>query len=342
MSTDEEQVHRHLSDVLNIIDKLDLPDEVKTASSDDFRRLAEAEADAHGEPVEHVHFHEVGALDSIMDVVGFHWALHLLEIDRVEASPLKLGWGMVKTAHGEMPVPAPATARLIKGIPVEPGQWEGELTTPTGALLIGGKAKAWGPMPSMTVLVTGVGAGKRLVPAFNVLRAWIGEIESRPVSALGPAEENCIVLESNLDDVTPEALGLLREKLEAAGALDLTIMTGVGKKGRPVHHLSVVCNDTEQRGILDTLFRHSTALGVRIRRQGRICLDRRFETIEVDGFSVAVKMGYWEGDLVHIEPEFEDCANVVRATGRSLSEVQHEARERVLRSELVGEEEEIR
>lgn len=332
MESDEAPVHRHLSDVLAIVERLHLPEAVKDAAARDFRRLAEVESAAHGEPVDHVHFHEVGALDSILDVVGFHWALHLLEIDRVVASPLKLGWGSVETAHGTMPVPAPATAHLVEGLPVEAGPCEGELTTPTGALLIGGAAEAWGAMPAMRVETSGLGAGSRLQPRFNVLRAWVGEEEGEKSQGDGsrPASIGCLVLETHLDDVTPEALGLLREGLEERGAFDVAVFTGVGKKGRPVHAVTVVAPDGDPRPYLDMLFRHSTALGVRLRRQERVCLDRRFEEVEIDGRTVAVKLGYWEGDLVHLEAEFEDCAAVVRATGRPLAEVQHEARERIL------------
>ncbi len=314
-----EHVHeRHLSEIKELVLALDLPQEVKDKAIAAFQRLGEVEANAHGCSIDHIHFHELGATDSIMDIVGYFWALHLLGVERVEASPLKLGYGSVKTAHGLLPVPVPAVAALIEGIPVEVGNMEGEMTTPTGALLIGQSAQKIGQMPSMTVSAQAMGTGTKEYEALNVLRAWLGEIEE---------EQNSLLLfECNIDDTTPEQLSYARECLENAGALDVTILTGQGKKGRPVHLLQVLFDSQKEDELLDIVFRETTTLGVRKRPVDRVCLPRFLKRVEVEGYPVSVKVANWKEDVTKFQPEYEDCAAISRKTGYSLSEIMDKAK----------------
>lgn len=313
---------RHLAEVLSVVEGLDLPSSVRARAAEAFERLAVVEAGAHGCSVDEIHFHELGALDSIMDVVGFFWALHLLGVERVEASPLRLGSGSVRTDHGLLPVPVPAVAGLVRGLPVVPGPGEGELTTPTGALLLAASAESFGPMPPMRVLACGTGAGQRATPWLNVHRAWLGEVTADAVV------HDTAMLETNLDDVTGEALGYLRERLEALGALDVTVLTGVGKKGRPVHLVRVLVPTSLRDAAVEALLTHTPALGVRVAAVERVCLERRMETVEVEGARIRVKVAVREGRVLRREPEYEDCAAVARATGRPLADVMDEARRR--------------
>jgi hypothetical protein len=303
VETDEHHPHRHLRHILEIIRSGDLPESVIEASEETFRRIGECEAAIHGTTIEKIHFHEVGAVDSIIDVVGAHLALHQLGIERVEASALHVGSGTVKCAHGVMPVPAPATAALLKGVPSYGGEVDGELVTPTGAALVSQLAKRFGPMPQMVTEAIGYGSGTKDLPDRpNVLRVLIGE-----TSAALPATEPIVVMETNIDDMNPELLPTLIEDALEAGARDAFLTPVLGKKGRPAHRITVLCDEGQEAKLAGVLFRGSTTLGVRMRTEQRICLERSWRNAETPWGSVRVKLGSLDGAQTAAAPEYEDC-----------------------------------
>ncbi len=302
--------HRHLGEIERLIDDSPLSRAVKKRAKGVFGRLAKAEAEVHGKPVEEVHFHEVGALDSIADIVAAAAGLEMLEIESCRFSPVAVGSGTVKCAHGVLPVPAPATARLLIGVPVAETGEVGELTTPTGAAIVAELAGGFGGMPAMTVRKIGCGAGRRkgrTVP--NILRIFVGE-ETDP-----GATPTVTVIETAIDDMTPEALSYAREALFAAGALDVYIGAIVMKKGRPGHLLTVMCEQGRVDTLLRVLFRETTTFGARLRPCGREVLEREIVEMRSEYGSFRVKMGRFRGTLVSAVPEYEDAARIARETG---------------------------
>lgn len=298
------QPHRHLRHIVEIIDSGALPEIVKDASKETFRRIAECEAQVHSTTVEKVHFHEVGAVDSIIDIIGAHWALNRLGIERIDASPLHVGYGTVTAAHGVMPVPAPATALLLRGAPVYGGDVEGELVTPTGAALVTQLAKRFGPMPPMTVEAVGYGAGtKDLSDRANVLRVAIGE-----TAGVVRGREPITIVEANIDDMGGEFFPPLVAGLIDAGARDAFIAPIIGKKGRPAQLLTVLCDPGLEDTLAKFIFESASTLGVRIRTEERICLDRAWKTVSTPWGAVRVKSGSLNGTVLNWAPEFEDCA----------------------------------
>jgi hypothetical protein len=289
-----------------------------------FRRLAEAEAAIHDMPLDQVHLHEVGAVDSIIDVVGAVCAFEWFGIDDIVASPVNVGSGTVEIAHGTFPVPAPATLRLLTGVPVYSRGPVAELLTPTGALLISGYARAFGPMPAMTVERVGYGAGtKDLARVPNVLRVVIGE---RTAAADMPAgTESLLKVECEIDDMNPQLFGPVSDRLFAAGALDVFLTPVQMKKGRPGTLLTMLAPDALRTPLVEILFRETTTLGVRYERIWRETLDRRFETVAVRGGEVRVKVAVRRGDVVGAAPEFDDCVRIADATGRAVRDVRAEA-----------------
>jgi uncharacterized protein (TIGR00299 family) protein len=305
------QPHRHLRHVLEIIESGDLPQPVKEASAETFQRIGECEAEVHGTTIEKVHFHEVGAIDSIVDVIGTHLGLHLLGIGRVESSPLPVGFGTVKAAHGVMPVPAPATARLLQGVPIFGGDLEGEWVTPTGAALIAQLAQAYGPMPAMRIEAIGYGSGMRdAADRANVLRALVGAKTEH-----FHGTETVAVLETNIDDMNPELLPVIIEEALRAGAHDAFLTPIVGKKGRAAHRLTVLCPETAADTLTRTILRNSTTLGVRMRRESRMCLPRDWKTVSTPWGEVRVKFGLLEGEPCPPAPEFEECRALADKAG---------------------------
>lgn len=307
----EKQPHRHLKHVVEIIDRGRLPDSVKAAGKETFRRIADAEARVHGSTPERVHFHEVGAVDSIMDVVGAHFCLYALGVERVCASKLHVGAGTVQCAHGVMPVPAPATALLLEGLPVYGGEVEFELITPTGAALLAQLADSFGVMPGMIVEGVGYGSGTRDLPdRANVLRAMFGQtVESRG------SRESITIIEANIDDMAPEMLPPLVGDLLNAGARDAFVTPIVAKKGRPAHLVTALCDEAKTDAVAGALFRGSTTLGLRIRREERICLEREFRNAQTPWGEVRVKLGRYDGVQTVASPEFEDCRRRAEEAG---------------------------
>jgi len=296
------QPHRHLRHIVDIIDQGELPDAVKMAALKTFESIARCEAAVHGTTIEKVHFHEVGAVDSIVDVVGAHLALHELGVSRIEASPLHVGAGTVKCAHGIMPVPAPATARLLEGLPVYGGEVQGELVTPTGAALMADVVSAFGPMPSMTILKTGHGAGTRDLPdRANVLRAVLGVAQTSDSS-----DEQITIIEANVDDMSPEFYPPLIEAVLEGGARDAFLTPIIGKKGRPGHLITVMCDADQVDGLVTILFNNSKTIGVRKRTESRVCLDRSWKVAHTEFGDVRIKMAINNGHT-NVAPEFEDC-----------------------------------
>jgi len=250
-----------------------------------------------------VHFHEVGALDSIVDIVGSVWAIDALGVDQITASPLNTGSGTVATSHGQLPIPAPATIRLLEGAPAYSNGVQGELVTPTGALLVTGHATSYGPMPAMIIRRTGYGAGQRQLPGQpNVLRAVLGEAEA-------PAGHGRIlVLECNIDDMNPQFFGSLIERLQAAGALDVYLSPVQMKKNRPGTLVTVLAPVTLRDGMLDVLFRESTTIGVRFHEADRECLSREWTTVATRFGAVRIKIARRGAEVMNAAPEYEDCA----------------------------------
>ena len=305
------QPHRHLHHVVDIINAGDLPDSVKGSAIETFERIAVAEAAVHGTTVEKIHFHEVGAIDSIVDVVGAHFGLHALGIERVCASALHVGAGTVKCAHGVMPVPAPATALLLEGVPSYGGDVPYELVTPTGAALLAHRASSFGPMPLMRTERIGYGSGMRdLEDRPNVLRALIGETAVQMAKT-----EQIAVVETNLDDMTPELVACLTHELLYAGARDAFVVPILAKKGRPGHLVTALCEVEKQGDIARVFFAHSATFGVRMRVEDRFCLEREWQPVTTPWGEVRVKLGRLDGAIVQRTPEFEDCRQISETAG---------------------------
>jgi hypothetical protein len=300
---DDETTERTLPQILNILADSTLPEEVRTQAAAICRRLGEVEAGIHGQPLESVHLHELGGLDTIVDIVGTLIGLRLLHIDKVFASPLPLGGGFTRSAHGPLPLPAPAVLALLEGVPVRGSTLEFELLTPTGAVLLTSLASGFGPIPGMKLLKTGYGAGGRDLPIPNVLRLLIGEQDDSPAATL----ESLALLETNLDDLNPQAYGLLMERLFQAGALDVFLQSIQMKKNRPGTLVAVLCPPQIADSLSAILFRETTTLGVRRQLVERLSLQREIRVVETPYGRVRVKFAALGQGQVKFMPEYEDC-----------------------------------
>jgi uncharacterized protein (TIGR00299 family) protein len=311
-----EHAHRHLHHIEAIIDKGALTPRQKDLAKAIFQKLGEAEAEAHGIPIEKVHFHEVGAVDSIVDIVGAAVGLDLLGVERFEASPVPPGRGSVKGAHGRMPIPTPATAALLKGIPLADSPAEVELTTPTGAAILATICETFGPLPAMTIESIGLGAGTKDFPGHaNILRLFVGRVAA-------PAGSDRIwVLETNLDDLPGEVVGYTTAQLMAAGALDAFVTPIQMKKNRPGSMITVLCAGEKAAAMEEILFRETGTLGIRRHQVARHKLQRKAVEVETPFGTVKGKLG-WRDDRPPIfSPEFEDCARIAAASGVPLRDV---------------------
>jgi len=297
------QPHRHLPDIIRIIDEAPLPEPVKEKAIRTFTLLGNAEAQVHGVPTEKIHFHEVGAADSIVDIIAANLALHDLKIRRVICSPLVTGSGAVKCAHGLMPVPAPATALLLCGIPWKAGDVSSELATPTGVALAKAWADSFEAMPMIKTARIGYGAGTRDFPdRANVLRVFIGESTDA-----APFLEPVCVLETVIDDMNPELTALLIPQTLQAGARDAFITPILAKKGRAAHCLTVVCTRECKMDVVGAIFKNSGTLGVRIREEARYILERETRKVQTEWGQIAVKVGLLDKAPHCIAPEFDSC-----------------------------------
>jgi len=313
--------HYHLKGIVNRIRKSSLSQEGQDRAAHLFERLAEAEASIHGTPIEKVHLHEVGALDSIIDIVGAVYGFEYFGFDDIEASPLNVGGGTIECAHGTFPVPAPATARLLRGVPIY-GDGTSELVTPTGALLVTGYAKAFGTLPPMRVGKIAYGAGERDPKGKpNVLRMIEG-VRQSAVDHRPSDTERVVKIECEIDDMNPQFFGPLMDGLLAAGALDVFYTAVQMKKNRPGTLVTIIAPPVRRRALTDLLFRDSTTIGVRYEEMSRTCLDRAFETVETAYGSVRFKVARQDGRELNASPEFEDCERLAAEHGVSIKAVQ--------------------
>jgi len=313
---EERQPHRHLHHIEAIIDAAELDDVVRSRAKAVFRKLAEAEATVHGSTIEKVHFHEVGAADAIIDIVGTLVGLQSLGIGRVYASAVPLGKGTVVCEHGTIPIPAPATALLLQGVPVTTPDIEAELVTPTGAALLTSLVSDWSGPPRYRLGAVGVGAGKRdLADRANVMRILIGEPDESLVTG------RVAVLETALDDENPQFAAAMIPKLLAAGALDVLLVPGVMKKGRPGLLFLVIADPAEAEGLARMLLQETTTLGVRVRHDERFELPRRSAEVETSFGTVALKVARLPDGGERAVAEFESVREVAERCGRPLHEV---------------------
>ncbi len=327
VQTAHEHAHRHLTDILKIIYDSRLSDNVKNRAAKIFTRLAEAEARVHDEPIEQVHFHEVGALDAIIDVVGAAIGFELLEIDRFVSSPLHVGSGTVEMEHGRFPVPPPAVAELLKGVPFYSTDIVGELVTPTGAAIITTVCADYGPIPSLKLECTGYGAGTREYQKFpNALRVLIGEQEEAAGKSIGAADERLWMIETNMDDISPQILGHVMERAFDLGALDCFFTSVQMKKNRPGVLLSILCRDKERATLSELLFSETTTLGIRAYEVERRALERQIVTVETQYGSIDVKVGQLNGHIIKVMPEYDQCRQAARAANAPLRIVEEAAR----------------
>ena len=317
-----EHKHRHLSDIKQIIETSALSAAVKQRAVQIFTRLAEAEARVHNEPVEHVHFHEVGAIDAIVDVVGAAICFDALQIERFVCSPIHVGSGMVKMAHGQFPVPPPAVTELLKGVPFYATEIKGELLTPTGAAIITTVCSEYGPVPRITTEKSGYGAGTREYQDFpNVLRVLIGQTDDD-----GPTDERLWMIETNLDDASPQIIGHVMDRVLESGALDCFFTPVQMKKNRPGVLLSVLCGAGQKEAVMKLLFTETTTLGVRSYEVTRRALQRSLVRVETPYGPIDVKVAHLDGRVVNEMPEFEQCRQAAANANVPLKVVEEAAR----------------
>ena len=331
VTTDEVHPHRGLSAVLSIIEESSLPEAVKADGRRVFENLARAEAKIHDTTVEKIHFHEVGAVDAIVDIMGSVAGLYRLGVRRMSASPVHTGAGFVDCAHGRLPVPAPATAELLRGLPTyaEPGV-EKELTTPTGAALVATLASSFGPPPALAVERIGYGAGTHELPFANLLRIFVGTPTRTAASGVAPGAtyqaDQVVEVRTALDDMSPEWTGYLCERLHAAGALEVYTTAIQMKKQRPGHLLTMLCQPGDLDPLLDLLFKESTTIGVRIEHVQRRVLPREIRTVKTEYGSVRVKVASHMESVANVAPEYEDCRRLAEASGVALKDIYAAAR----------------
>jgi uncharacterized protein (TIGR00299 family) protein len=315
--------HRSLSTILDIIEKSNLSPNVKDRASSIFKKLGEAEAAVHDVPLEKIHFHEVGAVDAIIDIVGACIGFSALGIESFACSPLNVGGGTAKMAHGILPVPAPATARLLLGKPTYSNGVQEELVTPTGAAIVATLCSHFGPQPPMTVSAIGYGAGTAdLEGQPNVLRLMVGEAAEKRAAA---ESETIRVLEANLDDMNPQIYGYFLEKALAAGALDVFATPVQMKKNRPGMLVTVLCKPEDEPKFHEMLFAETTTLGVRTYTAERLVLARQWETVHTAFGEIRIKVARLNGHIRQASPEFEDCRKLAEAKNVPLQRVMDEA-----------------
>lgn len=322
--------HTSMADIHRILSELPLEKSVAEHAISVYQLIAEAESICHNTTIEQIHFHEVGELDAIADVVGNAVLMELLQVDAVYATPVNVGFGKVKCAHGILPIPAPATAEILKDLPVYAGKFEGEMCTPTGAALYKHYVTQTMQMPAMTMEKIGIGCGTKDFPAANVVRAILGNMDTEfghaVVNASSTGEQDRIVeITCNLDDMTGEELGFAMEVLLHAGALDVFFTPIYMKKNRPGYQLTVLCHKEEKESLISLIFRHTTTFGIRFCEKERCILPRTTETIRYEDETIRMKKSLLQ-NCSKAKPEYDDLAGIAIATGKSLSEVKEELR----------------
>jgi len=313
----DKQDYRHLEDLVRVIDASKLKPSVQETACAIFRRIAQAEAKVHNQPVNKVHFHEIGALDTIVDVVGALVALDLLGIKKIYCSRLNVGSGFIAFSHGTYPVPAPATAELLKNSAVYSSGTQGELVTPTGAAIITTVAESFGDMPNMRIERIGYGTGDKDFDHPNMLRVFIGELHENDLF-----ERDVVsIIETNIDDMNPQVFEYVQEKLFGAGALDVYMTHILMKKNRPAVQMTVLCEPELENTLSEIVFRETTTIGVRIRREARKKLTRETVEVDTDLGKVRLKISTLAGEVINRTPEYEDCKRIARESKRPLREV---------------------
>ncbi len=313
----DDVTERKIADIEAMVRASELADEVKETSMAVLGRLVAVEAEIHGTAYEDAHLHEVGGTDAIVDVVGTILGLRLLGVERVYASRLPLGHGFVRCAHGLLPLPAPATLELLKGVPVTQVDVEGELVTPTGAAILTTLVKEFGPFPEMSIESIGYGAGKTEFAFPNLLRVLVGTTSAQ----VAESREMVVLLETNLDDMNPEFYDHIMEALFAAGALDVYIQPIQAKKNRPAVLLSVLCHPQAAEQLTSIIFAETTTLGIRHQTMERICLSRDTVTVETAFGQVRIKVAKRREKTINLSPEYEDCRRLAVKSGKPLKEV---------------------
>ena len=326
---------RTYASVRSLLDMAEMPLDAKAMAQRIFRRLAEAEAMVHRRDLDQVTFHEVGAVDSIVDIVGTSLALASLKVDRVFASAVPTGMGMVKTEHGLLPIPAPAVMELLRGAPIYSRNVSVELVTPTGAAILAALVEGFGEIPLMRIEHVGYGAGSARLDFPNVVRVVVGEADPSANAAAETVQGSELVLETNVDDLNPELYAYVLERLFAAGAQDAWLTPIVMKNGRPAVTISVLASPSREEAIRQVLFRESGTLGIRSSVVDKQVLEREWVEVATRNGLVRVKIGRLEGNTVTVAPEFEDCVKVAREAGVPAREVYEEATR--LAREAIGE-----
>lgn len=321
----EKHQERHLSDIFEIIEHSSLDRKIKNKAKDVFSALAKVEAEIHNQPVEKVHFHEVGAIDALIDIVGVMIGMQRLNIEQVVASKLHVGTGFVQCAHGTLPVPAPATLKLLSNVPIYSTGIENELVTPTGAAIITTLCENFGDIPSMKVEKIGYGAGSRDLPIPNMLRVLIGD------SKIEPIEDRVLLLETNIDDMNPQFYDYVMEVLFQKGAKDVFLTPIHMKKNRPGVILSVISPLNKKDELLDVLFAETTTLGIRISEViKRQKLERKIETVDTQFGKVNVKISFTGGKIRDIVPEYEECKKIAQEYQLPIKQVYEEVKREAL------------
>ena len=299
--------HRSYSDIRKLISQSKLTSTVKSNSIEIFKRIAKVEAQIHNTTIQKIHFHEIGGVDSIVDIVGGVWAIESLNLDTIISSPLNVGEGFVDCAHSRLPVPAPATLKLLKGIPVFSNGIKTELTTPTGAAMIGFYAEKFESIPTMTIKNEGYGAGSRVIPSIpNLLRVIVGNITIAKT-------DNLVMIETNIDDMNPEIFETVMESLFSAGALDVYFSAIIMKKNRPATKISVLAECGSREKLSKILLTETSSFGVRFYSVDRLILDREIKKLKTPYGLIKIKLGKLDGKIVQASPEFEDCKKLSRA-----------------------------
>jgi len=321
--TEDQTKHRSLNAILDILKNSPLAAPVRERASAIFTKLGEAEARVHDVPLEKIHFHEVGGVDAIVDIVGACIGFHALGIERFACSPLNVGGGTAKMEHGILPVPAPATANLLQGKPTYSNGVQKELVTPTGAAIVATLCDSFGPQPPMSVSAIGYGAGTAdLEGQPNVLRIMIGEAAEKTVPGF---DEEIAVIEANLDDMNPQIYGYFLEKALAAGALDVYTTPVQMKKNRPGTLLSVLCKPADTNALMSLIFAETTTFGARTYRAQRRTLPREHVSVRTSFGDVRIKISRVNGRILHVAPEYEDCRKIAEEKNVPLQRVIAEA-----------------
>jgi hypothetical protein len=331
------QKPRSYKDIKKIITESSLSDKVKKMSLDIFKCVASAEARIHDRDIEEVHFHEVGAIDSIIDIVGTAIGIAYLKIDKVYCSRLPLGSGSIDTSHGKLPIPAPATLEILRGVPVYQGDFDFEVTTPTGAAIAKVLADSFGKIPDIEIINTGYGAGsKKILKGLpNALRAVLGRAVDtvsdsrslyRNTSGKPVYRDDTVMLSTNIDDSTPEVMGYVMEELNTSkGVLDAWFEHIYMKKNRPAFKLCIICTQLEENNITEMIFKETSTLGIRRETVNRYCLERQKQTVKLPYGEIEIKVAKLNGEIVNSSPEYESCKKLAKKTGRPLKDIYRDA-----------------